>query len=716
MYHPVILDEARELVPARLLAGGASDYAIFLLDASGRVASWNPGSALATGYVAAEIVGRALALFYPPEACERGLPDEQLALAARHGRAEDEGWRVRRDASRFWASVELTALRDDRGDVTGFACITRDLTASKASEDALRARSEHLSAVVTAQQEITIAGLTLSALLPRIVERARRLTGSDAAIIELRVPGDGGTELVRAHQGLAELNIPLASIISPSWPGAGVTLMACLRYDDNDEPLDVIADACDRAGVGALLAIPLVHEDVLLGSLAVLAHSPLAFDDQDAETVQLMAGLLSGPLSHAQAYEAKRFLVAERTLALAAYRESEARFRAAMDASLDALFILSAVRDDSDAIVDFELLDANRCGEEIIGLSRDALVAQRLSHLGERAGELLRVPDLAGVVRTREALEREREASDGTGRTRWLQEQIAPLDDGVTVTVRDVTSRKEAEAEASRARLAAEAANRAKTDFVARMSHELRTPLNSVIGFANILLKNRRGALDLAEVEYVQRIQGAGTHLLALINDVLDIAKVEAGRMTLELTLVDVATFVQDILAQFDAQAAASGVVLRLEAPAGGAMLLTDVGKLQQVLLNLVGNALKFTRSGSVSVRLGVSEEYGLDGDAAMADRIEVRDTGIGIPADRLGAIFEAFEQADSSTSRHYGGTGLGLSISRSLCEALGYGLEVESQVGGGSCFTISMRGATGVNEGVQASGSMTGMEQLQAN
>ena len=691
MHHPVTLDEARESLPALLPAGGASDYALFLLDASGRVASWNPGSALATGYVAAEIVGRELALFYPLEARERGQPGAQLAHAARHGRAEDEGWRVRRDDSRFWASVELTALRDDRGGVTGFACITRDLTTRKATEDALHARSEHLSAVVAAQQEITAAGLTLSALLPRIVERGRQLTGADAAIIELCVPRDGASEMTRAHHGLPELDIALASIISPNWPGSGATPVACLRYDDNDEPGEVIGDACDRAGVGALLAIPIVHDGALLGALAVLAHSPLAFDEQDAGTVQMMAGLLSGPLSHAQAYEAKRFLVAERTLALAAYRESEARFRAAMDASLDALFILSAVRDDADTIVDFELLDTNRCGEEIIGLSRDFLVSQRLGQLGQRALELLRVPDLADVVRTRTALERERETSDGTGRTRWLQEQIAPLDDGVTVTVRDVTSRKEVEAEASRARLAAEAANRAKTDFVARMSHELRTPLNSVIGFANILLKNKRGALDVSEVEYVHRIQGAGTHLLGLINDVLDIAKVEAGRMTLELTMVDVGALGRGILAQLDAQAAASGVVLRLEAPAGGAMLLTDVGKLQQVLLNLVGNALKFTRSGSVTVHIRVDDERGIVGDAARASRIEVHDTGIGIPADRLGAIFEAFEQADSSTSRHYGGTGLGLSISRSLCEALGYRLDVESQVGRGSCFTISV-------------------------
>jgi PAS domain S-box-containing protein len=687
-FAPPSLSEARHAERVRLLVDGVTDYAIYLLDAEGRISSWNAGAAHTTGYSAAEIVGHEMAHFYPSDARARSLPALDLARAARGGRAEDEGWRVRKDGTRYWANVVLTALRDDRGLVTGYACVTRDLTDRKAAEDALRARSEHLAAVVSAQQEITTGGLALDVILPRLVERARELTGADVAIVELR---EGANTLARAHHGDSFLDVPLATLLTPGWPSLRSGLVECARYDDQSAPCEILGAACEQAGVGAMLAMPITHEGALLGCLAVLARSSLAFDEQDTQTLQLMTGLLAAPLAHAQAFEAKRALVAERTLALAAYRESEARFRAAMDASLDALFILGAVRDAAGAIIDFEYLDTNRRGEELCGLARSALLGERLSRVYAGEGMLGQLDALADVVETRTAFEREREMVVSRGRTRWVQEQVVPLEDGVTVTVRDITARKEAEAETRRARDAAEAANQAKTDFVARMSHELRTPLNSVIGFANILLRNKRGSLDDAELTYLQRVQGAGTHLLGLINDVLDIAKVEAGRMTIELSPVELVPLARDVLAQFDAQAQAAGIALRLDAPAGGAVVFSDVGKLHQVLINLVGNALKFTPEGSVVVRIRADGPAVADNGSAIATCIEVVDTGIGIPPDRLSAIFEAFEQADSSTSRHYGGTGLGLSISRALCEAMGFSLTVESRLNAGTMFRIGL-------------------------
>ncbi len=667
---------------------GVTDYAIFMVDAKGRISSWNAGAAQTSGYSAAEIVGHEMAVFYPPEERARSVPATDLARAARAGRVELEGWRLRKDGSQYWGNAVLTALRDDRGVVTGFACVTRDLTLRKSAEDALRARSDHLQAVVAAQQEITTGGLALAGMLPRMAERARGLTGADAAIVELR---DADGVLTRAHSGHATLDHRLSSLLAPGWPGPRSGLPECLRFDDRVTPQDVNAAACGAAGVGALLAIPLVHEGVLLGCLAVTASSPLAFDEQDVQTLQLMGGMLGGPVAHAQAFEAKRALVAERTLALAAYRESEARFRAAMDASLDALFILGAVRDDDGRIVDFEYLDTNRRGEELCGLSRAALLGERMSCVftGEEDGGLVRA--FADVVETRVAVEREREMATTRARRRWIQEQVVPLEDGVTVTMRDVTARREAEEETRRARESAEKANRAKTDFVARMSHELRTPLNSVIGFSTILLKNKRAALDANELQYLGRVQSAGTHLLALINDVLDIAKVEAGRMTLELAPVELAEFARGVLSQFDTPARTAGVALCLEGPEQGAMVHTDVAKLKQVLINLVGNALKFTPSGSVTVRIRAEAMLPLAGGIPMATSLEVADTGIGIAPDRLDAVFEAFEQADSSTSRHYGGTGLGLSISRALCEAMGFGLSAESRLGEGTCFRIDL-------------------------
>jgi signal transduction histidine kinase len=213
------------------------------------------------------------------------------------------------------------------------------------------------------------------------------------------------------------------------------------------------------------------------------------------------------------------------------------------------------------------------------------------------------------------------------------------------------------------------------------MSHELRTPLNSVIGFAQVLLRNKKGNLGEGDLKYLQRIRGNGSHLLTIIDDILDLSRVEAGRMDLELTDVDVAQLVEEVVGSLGGAAREGGIELTAQVPTGLVPLRTDRTRLRQVLFNLVGNAVKFTTVGSVRVRVHAS------GSAPTS--IEVIDTGIGIPADRLTRVFSPFEQADNTTRRRFGGTGLGLSISKSMCELIGCGLEAESQVGVGSTFRI---------------------------
>jgi signal transduction histidine kinase len=240
------------------------------------------------------------------------------------------------------------------------------------------------------------------------------------------------------------------------------------------------------------------------------------------------------------------------------------------------------------------------------------------------------------------------------------------------------------EEELNAARERAEAANRAKSDFLSRMSHELRTPLNSVIGFANVMRKNRSGKLTPDEIEYVDRISQNGRHLLSLVNDVLDIAKVEAGRITVTKGLVNVEALLRDVVAQLQGQPRHEGVELRADVSEDVMPIECDGALLRQVLINLTGNAIRFTHKGSV-VLSADTDEHG------VPQRIHVKDTGIGVPKDRLTAIFEPFEQADKATHQAYGGTGLGLAISRTICETLGYSLTVESSVGVGSVFTINL-------------------------
>ncbi len=248
-----------------------------------------------------------------------------------------------------------------------------------------------------------------------------------------------------------------------------------------------------------------------------------------------------------------------------------------------------------------------------------------------------------------------------------------------------VFERRKADRELRAAMTAAEAASTAKSEFLANMSHELRTPLNSVIGFASILLKNKAGTLQTSDLAYLERIQANGKHLLGLIDQVLDLSKVEAGEMKMTIAPVDLDRLIRETLDQMKGNVGDRPITLQAQVPGGLSAVNTDADKLKQVMINLLGNALKFTERGTVTVRVAVDEA------PRRPARIDVIDTGIGIPVERHDAIFEAFQQVESSASRKYGGTGLGLTISRSLCRLLGYRLRVESEVGRGSTFSIHL-------------------------
>jgi two-component system, sensor histidine kinase and response regulator len=282
----------------------------------------------------------------------------------------------------------------------------------------------------------------------------------------------------------------------------------------------------------------------------------------------------------------------------------------------------------------------------------------------------------------------EKETLPGGG-FRWVTTTKMPLHDrkgkvvGTFGISRDITDLKLAEEALHHAKDAAEGASRTKSQFLANMSHELRTPLNSVIGFANILRKNKESSLTPAQINFLERILANGKHLLVLINEILDLSKIEAQRIELQLVNVSLDTLVRETLAEQEPLVRGKAVRLRAELPARLEVIETDAEKLRQVLVNLIGNALKFTAKGSVVVRVVA------DPVSHRPLRLEVSDTGIGIPQDKLGSIFDAFQQGDAGTNRRFGGTGLGLTISQALCRIMGYRLEVASEVERGSTFSI---------------------------
>jgi PAS domain S-box-containing protein len=258
---------------------------------------------------------------------------------------------------------------------------------------------------------------------------------------------------------------------------------------------------------------------------------------------------------------------------------------------------------------------------------------------------------------------------------------------GAVIVFHDITERKIAEAELLQARDAAQEASRAKSAFLANMSHELRTPMNAIIGYSEMLIEESE---DLEPDEFVpdlKKIHGAGSHLLSLINDILDVSKIEAGKMDLNLEAFAIRDMISDIAGTVDTLVRKRNNVFAIEADDDIGEMTSDLTRVRQTLFNLVSNAAKFTEDGRIT--LAASRTQGQSGREWLV--FDVSDTGIGIPPEKIEMLFEEFTQADDTTTREYGGTGLGLAITRRFCELLGGTIACRSEVGKGSTFTIRL-------------------------
>lgn len=268
----------------------------------------------------------------------------------------------------------------------------------------------------------------------------------------------------------------------------------------------------------------------------------------------------------------------------------------------------------------------------------------------------------------------------------FLVPEVFKLIQAVKLSEQRRTQLETAHVELGEARDAALEATRLKSEFLANMSHELRTPLNAIIGYSEMLVEDAEDAGRESELADLQKIRSAGKHLLALINDVLDLSKIEAGKMEVHLETFDVSPMLQDVVSTIGPLVAKNGNRLEVRCAGDLGAVQADLTKVRQCLFNLLSNACKFTSNGVITLAAAREGVNGADGI-----RFAVSDTGIGISPDQMKKLFQAFSQADASTSKKYGGTGLGLVLSRRFCQMMGGDIMVDSAPGHGSTFTIRL-------------------------
>ena len=661
---------ARKLAEEGLLQVGALQNAIFnsanfssiATDARGVIQIFNVGAERMLGYTAAEVMNKITPadISDPQEliaraealSVELGTPItpgfEALVFKASRG-IEDiyELTYIRKDGTRLPAVVSVTALRDAAGTIIGYLLIGTDNTARKAAEEALLQAGALQNAIFNSANFSSIATDARGVIQIFNVGAERMLGYTAAEVMNKITPADisDPQELIARAQALSA---ELATEITPGFEA--LVFKASRGIEDIYELTYLRKDGTRLPAVVSVTALRDV-QDVIIGYLLIGTDNT-----------------------------ARKLVEEEQKQSDQRLRDQQFYTRSLIESNIDALMTT-----DPAGII----TDVNKQMEALTGCTRDELI-------GAPFKDCFTDPDRAEAGIKRVLNEKSVTDYELTARTRDGKQTVVSYNattfydrsrtlQGVFAAARDVTESKRVEQELQLAKAAAESANRTKSDFLASMSHEIRTPMNAIMGIADLLAKT---ALSPEQDKYVQIFRRSGDNLLNLINDILDLSKVEASQLDLERTGFSLSDHLEKVIEMVAPRAQEKNLALICEiAPSVSNDLVGDPTRLRQVLLNLLGNAIKFTKTGRVSLKV----EPDQDSSVPTTLRFTVTDTGIGIAADKLATVFERFTQADSSTTRRFGGSGLGLTISKRLVELMGGRIWVASEVDQGSTFGFAV-------------------------
>ncbi len=569
-------------------------------------------------------------------------------------------------------SATVSHIQGTRESRTCYSYVVEDVSARKRADEGQAAQYAAMRTLATSA--------TLEETLPRLMEEIGtnlRLTvgeywSLDAEARVLRysglswaAPGPYNAFLGESNSMTFAFGVGLPGRI---WSNCGPILIENLTMD----PEFVRSRLAAECGLRGALGFPVVNERGLLGVMVFLSSDTLTVDDSLFRVMSTLGRQIGLFIENRHAEEALR------------RSEAEARKLAMVAARTDNAVVIS----DASGRVEW----ANEAFSRLSGYSLEEVAGKTPgSFLHGSETDPATVGYMRDQIRSGEGFRTEVLNYAKDGRKYWLDLEVRPVTDASGFLSqfigiqRDVTERRRTSEELLRAKDAAESASRAKGEFLANMSHEIRTPMNGILGMTELALETD---VTPRQREYLSLVKSSAEALLTVINDILDFSKIEAGKLELDPAPFRLREALEDTVRTLASRAHGKGLELALRiAPDVPDALVGDVGRLRQVVVNLIGNAIKFTERGEVVLQAQLVEQPGRIFDGEVVLEFAVSDTGIGIPAAKLGKVFEPFEQADNSTTRRHGGTGLGLTISTKLVALMGGQIQAESQVGSGSRF-----------------------------